>query len=95
MVNKSTKTLLPKPSDDIHLSSTGYNLKKTVKQRRLSLKKASQKYKPLNVLRRLNLIRNLSRKGSNAKKKLSKDVEYMKTLYKTTKRKTTKKSSKK
>jgi hypothetical protein len=71
---------LPKLSDDMHLSRFGYSLDKPEKQRRLSLKKASKKNKTLKVLRRLNLIRNYTAVAEN-KKKLSRDVDYMKRLY--------------
>jgi hypothetical protein len=72
---------LPKPGDNIHLSDVGYSLNKTQKQRRLSLDKASKKNGSLPILRRLNLIRNLTKKESKNKKKLTKDVNYLKKKY--------------
>ena len=85
---------LPKPSNETHLASSGYDLKKTQKQRRLSLDRASKKTGTLPVLKRLNLIRNLTKRGTINKKKLTKDVDYMKTKYGSVKRKRSKTSSK-
>jgi hypothetical protein len=88
------KILLPKPSPNVHLSKSGYRLDKTELSRHKSLKKASKKQGTLEVLKRLNLIRNLTKKDTLNKKKLSKDVDYMKKLYKTEKKTTNKKYKK-
>lgn len=76
---------LPQPSGKIHLDDFGYKLDKPVKKRQASLRKASKKYSTLVVEKHLNLIRNLSKKGSKNKKKLSKDVKFMQKLYKKSK----------
>ena len=81
---------LPKPSQETHLANTGYELRKSQKQRRQSLDVASKKNGTLPVLKRLNLIRNLTKRGTVNKKKLTKDVEYMKTKYNSLKRMTKK-----
>jgi hypothetical protein len=73
---------LPQPSKNVHLKDSGYGVKKSTSARRKALKKASKSQSSLSVLKRLNLIRNLSREGSDNKKRLSEDVEYMKRLYK-------------
>lgn len=86
------KTLLPQPGKENSLSKYGYNLRKSSPIRHKSLRSASKKYKPLPVLRKLNLIRNLSRSRKDNYKKLSSDVEYMKKL---NKRLNNKKGSKK
>lgn len=87
----SSKKLLPKPSDNIHLSDVGYAVHKSESARHRSLKRASKKNGALPVVRRLNLIRNLTRSGSKNKKILSKDVEYVKKIYKQEKKKHSKK----
>ena len=74
--------LLPKPGTEVHLSSTGYQVHKDDKIRQRALKKASKKYDTLEVLRRLNLIRNLTPKHTNTYKKMSSDVDFMKKYYK-------------
>ncbi len=80
--------LLPHPDPNgIHLSKYGYSTSKTQAQRRASLKKSSKKNGALPVLRRLNLIRNLtstvtSKKTRKAHEIMSKDVEFMKKIYK-------------
>ena len=76
MVNK----LLPKPDKNVHLSKYGYNLSKKSVSRQKSLKRASSKMGTLPVLKRLNLIRNLTQPQEN-KKKLGSDVEFMKKVY--------------
>lgn len=83
---KVSKTRLPQPSNDIHLKDSGYSVKKSVSARRKALRKASKSHSSLVVLKRLNLIRNLSKDGSDNKKKLSDDVEYMKRLHKKNKK---------
>jgi hypothetical protein len=80
------RILLPKPQDDSrahHLSKFGYKLSHKKDSRHSSLKRASNKYGTLTVLKRLNLIRNLTNPElvSN-KKKLSSDVKFMTEYYK-------------
>ncbi len=79
------KVLPPIDNQDIHLSDYGYSLDKTQAQRKTSLKRASKKEGTLEVLRRLNLIRNYTAVESN-KKKMSKDMEFMKSQYKKSKK---------
>jgi hypothetical protein len=79
--------LLPRPDPaGIHLSKYGYSTAKKQSQRRSSLKRTSKKYGALPVLKRLNLIRNLTSTETSDKTKkahdvMSKDVDYMKKLY--------------
>ncbi len=96
--------LLPRPDPNVHLSKLGYSTSKKSSARQQSLKKASKKYGTLQVLKRINLIRNItSTKTSEKTKKahdvMGKDVEFMKKLYKreksTMSRQKSKKSSKK
>lgn len=87
---KNNKKLnrLPNPSKDISLSADGYSLRYVDDSRRKALRKSSKKHGTLNVLKRVNLIRNISKDGSKNKKTLSKDVEYLKKLYAKQKNKT-------
>ena len=97
--------LLPRPDPNVHLSKLGYSTSKKASARQQSLKRASKKYGTLPVLKRINLIRNItSTKTSEKTKKahdvMGKDVEFMKKLYKKEKstmsrQKGSKKSSKK
>jgi len=79
--------LLPTPNPNgIHLSKYGYSTSKKQSKRRESLKRSSRKHGALPVLRRLNLIRNLTsvRTSEETKKShdiMSKDVEFMKKMY--------------
>ena len=74
--------VLPKVDlDDIHLSEYGYSLSNPEKVRKASLKRASKEAGTLKVLRRLNLIRNYTAVEKN-KKKMTKDVEFLKDKYK-------------
>ena len=79
--------LLPRPDPaGIHLSKYGYSTSKKQSQRRSSLKRTSKKHGALPVLKRLNLIRNITSTQTSDKTKkahdiMSKDVEYMKKLY--------------
>lgn len=80
------RILLPKPQNEPsahHLSKFGYKLTHKKDSRHASLKRASNKYGTLTVLKRLNLIRNLTNPElvSN-KKKLSSDVKFMTEYYK-------------
>ena len=95
--------LLPRPDPNVHLSRLGYSTSKKASARQNSLKRASKKYGTLQVLKRINLIRNItSTKTSDKTKKahdvMGKDVEFMKKLYKkeksTMSRQQSKKSSK-
>jgi hypothetical protein len=76
------KNILPKPSDDFHLKSVGYSIKNKKTTRQKSLRKASKKVGSLRVLKRLNLIRNLTKHDTKNKNILSADVDYMKKMYK-------------
>jgi len=81
----STIKLLPHPDKSAsapHLSKTGYSTAKKSSSRHTSLKKASAKYGTLPVLKRLNLIRNITAPDLKAHKVMSQDVEYTKKLYK-------------
>jgi hypothetical protein len=78
-----SRKILPKPGDDLHLSDYGYSLQKTDKERKASLKRASQGEKSvLPVLRKTNLIRNYTKSVPENYLKLSKDVEFLKKEYK-------------
>lgn len=79
-MKKSSKNL-PKSSNDIHLKNFGYSLNKNQSSRHKSLSNASKKIGKLIVLKHVNLIRNLTKKGSINKKKLSSDVNYLKKKY--------------
>ena len=74
------KKLLPQPDKSNTLSRFGYSLTHKANSRHTSLKTASKKYGTLPVLKRLNLIRNLTVPKEN-KTKLGQDVEYMKRVY--------------
>ena len=78
---KSSRKLLPKPDRNVHLSKYGYETSKKASTRKASLKRASAKMGALPVLKRLNLIRNLTRPDLEVKNVLSKDVDYMKKIY--------------
>ena len=85
---------LPIPDDSIHLSNEGYSLKKSDQARKNALKKSAKKYGSLTVMRRVNLIRNITSVPSN-KKKLSKDVDYLKGVYSREKKRKSKSKLKK
>lgn len=77
--------LLPHPDkshDAPHLSKFGYATSKKASARHESLKRSSKKYGTLPVLKRLNLIRNITAPEQKSHKVMSQDVEYMKKLYK-------------
>ena len=80
--SKSGKLKVLPPIDRLgpHLSDYGYTVAKPEAKRKASLKRASSKEGTLPVLRRLNLIRNYTSVESN-KKKMSKDMEFMKLQY--------------
>jgi len=79
---RKSRKLLPRPSGDISLTKYGYKLHLKRNSKIRALRRASKKYGALPVLRHLNLIRNISKKGSVTKKKLGKDVKLMSRLYK-------------
>ena len=80
--SKSGKLKVLPPIDNFgpHLSDYGYTISKPEVKRKASLKRASSKEGTLKVLRRLNLIRNYTAVPLN-KKKMSKDMEFMKSEY--------------
>ena len=100
------RLLLPKPDPEYHhLTKYGYKLTNKESTRHDSLKRASKKYGTLPVLKRVNLIRNITNPQlKENKKKLTSDVNFMSQLYakerhmerpkKRTTKKTTKKSTK-
>lgn len=86
---------LPKPGNTIHLSDEGYNTSKSKLARHKALSRSSRKYGSLVVMRRLNLIKNLSRENKS-KYVMKDDVEYLKKMYAREKKKrSNKKGSKK
>jgi len=77
--------LLPRPDKSAsapHLSKQGYSTAKKSSFRHASLKRSSKKYGTLEVLKRLNLIRNITAPDLKAHKVMSQDVNFMKRLYK-------------
>jgi hypothetical protein len=82
------RTLLPKPDTKYHhLSKYGYKLSSKKETRHNSLKRASKKYGTLPVLKRVNLIRNITNPQlTENKKKLASDVKFMTHLYNREKR---------
>jgi len=85
---------LPKPDPDVHLSNYGYYLDRPKEKRMESLRRASSAYGNLRVLRRVNLIRNLTGDEKNYKK-LSNDIKYLSNRYaKITGKSTSKKNTK-
>jgi hypothetical protein len=78
---------LPKPNSKLHLNDSGYYIHKKSSIRKSALKRASKKSSMLAVLKRLNLIRNITKKNTSNKKKLSQDVEFMEKQYKKEKKK--------
>ena len=81
MNSKNQKNILPKPGNDIHLANDGYSLDKSKLSRQTALKKSSKKFGSLRVLKRLNLIRNLTKSNSKNKSILTNDVNYLKRIY--------------
>lgn len=90
-----SKKILPKLNKRVSLIKHGYRLKRSNSKRRQSLNKASNNYGTLPVLRRVNLIRNYSKKNKKKYSTLSKDVDYMKNKYAIEKKKGVIKKSKK
>lgn len=82
------RKLLPKPDTKYHhLSKYGYKLDSKKETRHASLKRASKKYGTLPVLKRVNLIRNITNPQlTENKKKLASDVKFMTQLYNREKR---------
>ena len=75
------KNMLPEVNKKVSLRKHGYRLNQSKISRRKSLRKASRTYGTLPVLRRVNLIRNYSKKNKDKYKTLSNDVEFMKDKY--------------
>lgn len=86
---------LPKPDPNISLGKYGYSIKRSQKERRASLKRASKALGELPVLRRTTLISTLSKSVPDNYKKYRDDVEYLKREYKKSSKKSSRKSSKK
>ena len=78
---KSGVKLLPRPDPNVHLSKQGYSTSKKASNRHSALKKSSKKYGTLQVLKRVNLIRNLTPPEMPAHKVMSSDINFMKKLY--------------
>ena len=78
----SAKKVLPKPSKDMSLRKYGYSTKKSSRERRKSLKRASKEIGTLPVLRRTVLIANYSKWNEPAEVKMREDIEYLKNEYK-------------
>ena len=76
---KGAKTL-PTPKKDGSLSKYGYKLDLPVDVRRKALVKAAKKEGWLEIVRRLNLIHNITASGTKNKQKLGWDVEYAKKM---------------
>ena len=79
--SSNNKKLLPAPRKDISLAKDGYKLSKSEKSRHRSLSKSAKKHGTLTIMKRLNLIRNLTKKDTLQKKSLSRDVEFLKKMY--------------
>jgi hypothetical protein len=73
---------LPKLKDNGFLTSEGYHLKLSVKDRQAALRKACRKYGCLKVIRHLGLVRNYSKSVKTNFAKYTKDLEYVSELYK-------------
>ena len=72
---------LPKVKAPGFLREAGYSLSLPEAKRHSALRKAAHKESVLEVLRRVNLIRNYSKAEKKNYSKLSKDVEYLKKLH--------------
>jgi len=76
--------ILPLPKKQKLLRNFGYKLSDSFEKRKKALKKASNKYNPLEILRHIVLIHNLQAKDKKNKmniNKLKKDKAFMKKLY--------------
>jgi hypothetical protein len=84
--NKTTKKGKSKKLFEIKdkgfLTKNGYSLKKTIKHREKSLRRASKEKGMLPVLRHLNAIRTLQKNNPDNFKKLDHDVKYIQKEYK-------------
>ncbi len=81
------KKILPKPNPANSLRKFGYKLEAPKLSRHKALLKASKKLGNLPILKRVNLIRNYVPKDYPLNKsKLSDDVEFLKKLYKKSKK---------
>jgi hypothetical protein len=69
------------------LRKNGYSLKKTSKERKKSLRRASKEKGMLPVLRHLNAIRTLQKNNTNNFEKLDQDVKFVQKEYKNKKNK--------
>ncbi len=73
---------LPKLKDNGFLTSEGYHLRLSVKDRQAALRKACRKHGCLKVIRHLGLVRNYSKSVKTNFNKYTKDLEYVSALYK-------------
>jgi len=64
------------------LRKNGYSLKKSLKERKKSLRRASKEKDILPILRHLNAIRTLQKSNLENFKKLDKDVKFIQKEYK-------------
>lgn len=85
--HNNTKNMLPEVNKKVSLRKYGYRLNKRSTKRKQSLNRASKKYSTLSVLRRVNLIRNYSKKNKKKYETLTNDVDYLKDKYATEKEK--------
>lgn len=74
------KKILPTPNDKMHLTFYGYSIYAPKKKRHTALIAAAKDNNILEVIRRVNLIRNLNA-DTNAKKIFKEDLDYMKGMY--------------
>jgi hypothetical protein len=83
-MSQSTKksVLLPSLKDKGALRKYGYSLKKSSENREIALKKAAKKDGSLEIIRRLNYIRILSKSRPIAYKKYTKDIKYVQNIRK-------------
>lgn len=84
-INKSKKLFEIK--DKGFLRKNGYSLKKTSKERKKSLRRASKEKGMLPVLRHLNAIRTLQKNNTDNFEKLDQDVKFVQKEYKNKKNK--------
>lgn len=73
---------LPKIKDNGFLTSLGYHLRLSAKDRHVALRKACRLHGCLKVIRHLGLVRNYSKSVPVNHKKYSKDMDYVEALYK-------------
>ena len=77
---------LPPIDKNLSLTKFGYNLHNNDNIRHKALIEASKKYSILSVLQRINLIRNYSKSTPINYDILTKDLDYLKKLYKSSKK---------